>query len=86
MKIIVTCQRTLIHFNFQEDLRTTPERPAETVQMPVDEFCASIPFHLSNRAGPTAPNELEGRAYPTSPLKTLLAIFATRSSCRELSI
>lgn len=72
IKIIVTCQRKLIHFNFQEDLRTTPERPAEAVQMLVD---ASIPFHLGNRARPTAPDELEGRAYPHLPSKDVAGHF-----------
>jgi hypothetical protein len=69
IKIIVTCQRRLIHVNFQGDLRTTTEHPTETVQTLVDEFCASIPFHLGNRTSPTPPDKLEGVAYPHLPSK-----------------
>ena len=75
IKIIVTCQRALVHTNFRDDLCTTPEYLTEIVQMLVDEFCASIPFNLGNRTRPTPPNKLDGVVYPHLPSTDVIGDF-----------
>ena len=67
IKIIVTCQKALMQEEGRETPRYSSHTQVEIVQRLVDEFCASVPFHLGNRSGPILSYELEKVTYPCLP-------------------
>jgi hypothetical protein len=75
IKIIMLCQRGLKQ---NENLHSTTQHFAETVQVLIDEFCASIPFHLGNRNGPMLSHELRKVTYPSLPIQSLTGIDGPR--------
>lgn len=65
IKIMMMCQWQLTQ---KDNSRNATAHLTETVQVLIDEFCASIPFHLGNRNGPMLSNELWKVTYPCLPL------------------
>ena len=75
IKNIMLCQRGLKQ---NETLHSTTQHFAETAQIIIDEFCASIPFHLGNRNGPMLSHELRMVTYPSLPIRSLSGIDGPR--------
>ena len=75
IKIIMLCQRGLKQ---DGNLDSTTQHFAEKVQVLIDEFCASIPFHLGNRNGPMLSHELRKVTYPSLPIQSLSGIDGPR--------
>ena len=67
LKIILVCQQSLTGLNSEADSSARRHYAADSIQRLVDEFCASVPFHLGNRTAPSPPDKIEGVEYPHLP-------------------
>jgi hypothetical protein len=68
IKIMIMCLRKLKQ---RYDSPSVTPHLTETAQVLIDEFCASIPFHLGNRSGPMLSHELWKVTYPSLPIRSI---------------
>ncbi len=64
LKIILICQRFLTEQQPMQAYASTIQYTMDTVQKIVDAICASVPYHLGNRIGPSPFDSIEGVEYP----------------------
>jgi hypothetical protein len=64
LKIILVCQSVLTRLQSATDYPTTRQYTLDIVQKLVDAVCASVPYHLGNRVGPSPFDSIEGVEYP----------------------
>ena len=69
LKIVLTCQRSLVALDPDEEMDVTSSHASDSIQRVVDSFCASIPAHLGNRTRPGSLRSFEGVEYPHLPLE-----------------
>ena len=67
LRIVLTCQRSLVHYPSSDDEDLVNDYAADTIQTLVDAFCASIPTHLGNKTKPVPPDRLVGVEFPHLP-------------------
>ena len=69
LRVVLTCQRSLIHYGFFNETDPTTDYAADMIQTLANAFCASIPPHLGNKNSPVPLDCLEGVKFPHLPAR-----------------